>query len=437
MQFDTAGNLLRQYRAKDGLKTEHIFDVVEDQQGMVWMSTTNLLYRLNPQTGKIDHFDKQDGLFSNSMEDGFNLSDKGEIFIGFQNAFNFFDPAKVPFNHKPPKIALTSLKILNQERNFDPAQTIVLKPNENVISFEFAALNFSQSSKNQYAYQLEGFDQNWNYTDKPSATYTNLDGGSYTLLVKAANNDGVWSAPVTLATLRVIPPFYRTWYFVVLLVLMGVSITASILWYRWQQRQNLQLIRDRIARDLHDDVGSTLSSIRFFSEFARSKATNPEVTPILKRINESAATLSESMQDIIWAINSKNDQLDDLLTRMREFGFRMLEARDIHFKVQVSDSFRSTRLDIGQRRNIFLIFKEAVNNAAKYACCTEVSLHIKLVGNHLRMVISDNGNGFDNHKITTGNGLMNMQKRAREIGGILNIFSESGKGTTIEFSVKL
>lgn len=437
IQLDTSGKFIRQYRFKDGLKSEHIFNVIEDKRGMVWMATTNLLHRLDPQTSKIDHFDKQDGLFGNGQIDGFSLTDEGEIFIGFQNAFNFFDPAKVPFNSKPPKVVLTGLKILNQERPFDPTQVLRLKPNENVVALEFAALNYSQPNKNQYAYQLEGFDQDWNYTHQPIATYTNLDGGTYTLLVKAANNDGVWSAPMELARLEVIPPFYRTLYFVILLVLIGMGIMYGFLRYRWRQRLRLQEVRDRIARDLHDDVGSTLSSIRFFSEFARSKVINPEVTPILQRINESAATLSESLQDIIWAINSKHDQLDDLVTRMREFGLRTLEARNITFKVIISEDFRTTRLNIGQRRNIYLIFKEAINNAAKYAQCSEVQLSLKLSKNKLEMRITDNGIGFDTMQIISGNGLFNMKKRALEIGGTLQIIAAMNQGTHIELDVML
>ncbi|MFN7120091.1 MAG: two-component regulator propeller domain-containing protein, partial [Saprospiraceae bacterium] len=437
VQLDTNGKFIRRYGSEDGLQSEHIFDVLEDRNGLVWLATTNKLHRLNPQTNEILPFDKSDGLFNNALTDAFNLSDRGEIFIGFQNAFNFFDPLKVPFNAKPPKITLTDLQVLNQEKQFDPTQPVVLHPKENVVSFEFAALNFSQSAKNRYAYRLEGFDPDWIYTDQPIATYTNLDGGDYTLWVKAANNDGVWSAPVTLATLHVIPPFRRTWLFWGLLVLLGFSIVAGILWYRWQQRLQLEAVRDRIARDLHDDVGSTLSSIRFFSEFARSKVVNPEVTPILQRINESAATLSESMQDIIWTINSKHDQLDDLVTRMRQFALRLLEARNIRFHTNVSEHFLPTRLTINQRRNIYLIFKEAVTNAAKYADCSEVELRLHQVKRYLKMVITDNGKGFDLESVQRGNGLLNMQKRASEIGGSLSIHTQPGTGTCIELMIKI
>ncbi|MDX1942595.1 MAG: two-component regulator propeller domain-containing protein [Saprospiraceae bacterium] len=437
VQMDTSGKVLYRYTKKDELQSEHIFGVIEDAQGMVWMQTTNMLYRLNPITKRIDHFDKRDGLFGNSMTDGFNMTDEGEIFIGFQNAFNYFQPEKLVFNTDPPSVKITAVKVLNREHEFKPGEPIVLQPRENVLSIEFAALNFSQSEKNRYEYFLEGFDQTWQAADQPIVTYTNLNGGEYTLWVKAANNDRVWSKPIKLTALKVIPPFRKTWYFAALLAFIAAGIVVSILVYQQQQERRVAIIRERIARDLHDDMGSALSSIRFFSEFARSKVANPEVSPILQRISESAATLSESMQDIIWAINTKNDQLDDLVTRMRQFGLKILEARGIDFKVHVSEGFRPTRLNIGQRRNIYLIFKEAINNAAKYADCNHVELHIDLTANQLRVIIEDNGKGFNEQEVERGNGLNNMRKRAAEIGGTLDVKSQNAKGTMIELKVRI
>lgn len=437
IKMDTSGRVLRRYGIADGLKSAQVLGVVEDQTGGVWLATNNFLHHLDPKTNKISYFDKKDGLFGNSQSDGFCISDLGEIFIGFQNAFNYFHPDQILMNDLPPNIRFTNLKILNQERVFDFTQTLVLHPEENVFSIDFAALNFSQPEKNQYAYKLEGFDPDWVFTDEPSATYTNLDGGNYTFRVRAANNDGVWNEAGAFLAIRVIPPFRKTWYFALLLVLLASGVIGGIWWYRLQQRQRLALIREHIARDLHDDMGSTLSSIRFFSEFALSKIVNPEVSPILQRISESAATLSESMQDIVWAINTRHDHLDDLITRMRQFGFRLLDARQIAFRVHISENFQSRRLTINQRRNLYLIFKEAVTNAAKYADCTEVKLYIGLSKNLLQMTITDNGKGFDPAQAQNGNGLNNMHKRAVEIGGALTIDSQPAVGTTVQLRVKL
>lgn len=437
IKMDATGKVLQHLGVREGLKSEHVFNVIEDQQGIVWIATTNLLYRLDPATHKITPFDKKDGLFGNNLTEGFNMIKSGEIFIGFQNAFNYFNPDEIPTNQLPPKVCFTDVKILNQERIFDFRQMLVLQPHENIVSISFAALNFSQPERNQYAYKLEGFDPDWVYTDQPTATYTNLDGGNYTFRVRASNNDGIWNEKGASLALKIIPPFRKTWYFAVLIGLLIGSIITAILFYRQQQRHRLALVREHIARDLHDDMGSTLSSIRFFSEYARSKVTNPEVAPILQRISETAATLSESMQDIVWAINTKNDQLDDLITRMRQFGFKVLDARGIDFVVHISKNFQSKRLKINQRRNVYLIFKEAITNAAKYADCSEVKLYIGLTKNVLQMTISDNGKGFDPQMVEGGNGLDNMQKRAAEIGGELALLSQIENGTKVTLHVKL
>ncbi len=143
------------------------------------------------------------------------------------------------------------------------------------------------------------------------------------------------------------------------------------------------------------------------------------------------------MQDIIWTINTRHDQLEDLVTRMRSFGIRMMEARQIDFVVRVSDGFRPARLNISQRRNIYLVFKEAINNAIKYSDCSRVTLFLTIRSGHLKMIIEDNGKGFDPNHAEQGNGLENMEQRATEIGGTLQLRSRPGKGTCVELTARL
>ena len=198
-------------------------------------------------------------------------------------------------------------------------------------------------------------------------------------------------------------------------------------------------MRDRIATDLHDDMGSTLSSIRIFSDVLKIQVgeKEPQAAPLLDKISNNAAQLSENMQDIIWTIKQDNDKLDDLVTRIREFGLKLCDAKDIEFKVHISDSFRSSRLNLEQRRNLYLIFKECLNNAIKYSECDIIQLFITQQGKHLKMVIQDNGKGFDEKKVKLGNGLNNISKRAKEIRGNATIESGNGRGTRIDVLIKL
>ena len=258
--------------------------------------------------------------------------------------------------------------------------------------------------------------------------------------MKAANNDGVWNEKGTTLEIRVNPSFYKTRWFPVILALALAGIGLGFLSYRRHQRKRLEKFRESLARDLHDEMGSTLSSIRFFSEFANQQIGNdkPQVTPMLQRISQSATNLSESMQDIIWAMKTDHDQLEDLAAHMMEFGLRLLEARNIHFKSQISEGFSGKQLLPEVRRNIYLIFKEAVNNIAKYSDANEVKLVFTLQKGLLLMKITDNGKGFDMESMQvegTGNGLKNMRRRAEEIGGHLEIHSRPGEGTLVELKV--
>jgi len=437
-QVDLKGRVLAIYDTKRGFPSNQIHRVRQDLNGNLWIGTNRGLYRLRLPDGQLLHFDRRDGLVANVVSGGFERMPNGEIFIGAGKGFNYFFPEKVPLNACAPKVVLNSVQVMNQKRRFPEGQALVLRPGEDVVSFEFAALNYSQPEKNRYAYRLEGFDEEWTFTTQPIVIYTNLDGGDYTLEVRAANNDGIWSENTLCIPMRIIPPFHQTWYFPALLALTVLLAGLLLAAYRRSQRQALELIRNRIARDLHDDMGSTLSSIRFFSEYARSKvAGQEEVDSVLQRISSSAALLSESMQDIIWTINTRHDQLEDLVTRMRSFGIRMMEARQIDFVVRVSDGFRPARLNISQRRNIYLVFKEAINNAIKYSDCSRVTLFLTIRSGHLKMIIEDNGKGFDPNHAEQGNGMENMEQRATEIGGTLQLRSRPGKGTCVELTARL
>ncbi len=461
VELDSEGTLLRRFNNDNGLKTSRLNFLVADKQGRIWFNSEYLLHCFDPATGIFNYYGKGDGLFSNTMTDALSITPSGEIFVGFQNAFNFFYPEKLRRNTLPPPVAITGIRVMNKARELR-TRTVVnldfglfnlnlgeiqrdtfltLRPGEDFFEVEFAGLNFSQPERNQYAYLLEGFNKDWVYTDRPIATFTNLNGGKYYLHMKAANNDGVWNHKGTTLAILVKPPFHQTWWFQVLALMALSGMVMGVIWFRRKQRQRLETFREGLARDLHDEMGSTLSSIRFFSEFAKQKIgeENPTVTPVLHRISESASSLSESMQDIIWAMKTKNDQMEDLAARMTEFGLRLMESRNMRFSTHVNEGFTGKQLKPEQRRNVYLIFKEAVNNAAKYADATEVQLFLSVKSGLLLMKVVDNGKGFDlaNEEANQGNGLLNMRQRAADIGGKVEIFSKPGEGTRVELRVSV
>jgi signal transduction histidine kinase len=223
--------------------------------------------------------------------------------------------------------------------------------------------------------------------------------------------------------------YYMAIAFILLTILGGFAYAH----YFTKQKLKLQMLRNKIASDLHDDVGSTLSSISIFSEMAQKQSK--EVIPALQTIGESSRKMLDAMADIVWTINPENDQFEKILLRMRNFAYDLLGAKKIDFEFKAHGDTSNLKLPMEVRKNLFLIFKEATNNMVKYSEANKAAYSIKNENDHLVMQIRDNGKGFDVSKTPAGNGLKNMRKRAEEIGGILSIDSLPGNGTTILFRV--
>lgn len=434
LRADLDGRVTRVYTAKEGLQSDYVHGIEEDREGRLWMTTDNFLHRLDPATQTFRYFRKDNGLFGNASSNVITRASTGELFVGFTEAINYFLPEQVRPNPVAPVPVVTDVRIGNRHQDIVAGEAVTIRPEENAFTLSFVGLNYSQPEKNTYAYRLDGFDTDWTTTSARTATYTNLEPGTYTFRLRTANNDGRWNDQMTQLEIRIIPPYYKTTWFRTLGILLLAGLAYGVYRYREGQRRRLEAVRERIATDLHDDMGSTLSSIRIFSDVAQAQINGkvPEALPLLQRISHSATALSESMQDIIWTIQTRHNSLEDVVTRMREFGLRMTEARGIAFRMDVSEKFSETRLNVEQRRNIYLIFKESLNNAVKYAECREVTVSLSASYRRLALTIRDDGKGFDRSTIRTGNGLPNLEKRAREIKGTLTVTSAPGEGTRIE-----
>lgn len=204
-----------------------------------------------------------------------------------------------------------------------------------------------------------------------------------------------------------------------------------------KQLQENEKVRGRIARDLHDDLGSTLSSINILSEFAKNEAQiHPEKIPIiLQKINESSRKLQDNLQDIVWTTQNTDQKIENLLMRMRLFGGEILEAKNIDYQIDIDKNIAGYTLNSDFQYDIFMIFKEALNNVVKYANATKVTVKFFTENNQLKLAITDNGVGFDNQSEKSGNGLKNMKNRAEKLNGNLNITTSFGKGTRVELRV--
>lgn len=305
-RFDPATETFRHFTQKNGLPNDSVFGILSDHEGNLWLSTNFGLSRFNPQTETFRNYDVQDGLQGNEFNPGAYFKNKrGTLFFGGVKGFNFFTPRNLVDNPIAPPVVITAFKKFNHTeiKDLDENQEIVLTYHDNFISFEFSALDFSTPNKNQYAYKLEGFDRDWIYSGTRRYTsYTNLKGGEYVFHVKGANKDGVWNETGTNIRIRIIPPIWERWWFIILMGLTSVSIAAGALWMRdkrvkQEQKKLEDLVRERTAQIVHSA-----------SEIERRRQ------------------VAESLRDILTILNS-NMPLKECLDRITQQAIRLMDAR--------------------------------------------------------------------------------------------------------------
>ncbi len=319
-----------------------------------------------------------------------------------------------------------------------------LQHDQNFLSCEFVALSYTAPGKNRYRYMLEGLDETWiDAGNRRFTSYTNLDPGRYVLHITASNNDGVWNTRGATLAITIIPPYWKTLWFRVTAVVVIAGLLFLMYRYRVRKLLEIERIRTSIATDLHDDIGSTLTEIALFSDVGlREVKAKPQASVLsdderarlaglFSDTGSTARALIDAMNDIVWAVDPKNDSFEFLLLRMKMHATKMLEAKGINYEIDIPPELASLRLPLGMRRRMFLIFKEAINNILRHAQPTRVVLTMRREGRTLMMTMADNGIGFDPHAAARGNGLHNMEERARSIGGSLTITSSGGLGTTI------
>lgn len=444
------------FTKKDGLQNEVIYGLLSDEAGNLWLSTNNGLCCFSPpkkedQKALVKNFTEEDGLANNEFNRySYKKTANGNLFFGGINGLTWFSPKEVLKPSTPPRMAITGFSIFNSPVHFKTDSQVVSQPfpfakqinlrhNQSMFRIDFASLDFGPKTAKKYEFQLKGYDDNWIPANNlNAATFTNLDPGHYTFRVKGTNADGIWSLEDATINIFISPPWWGTWWFRTLAVCLFFGLIYGA--YRYQLGQAIKLLklRNRIALDLHDEIGSTLNSISFFGEVARQMmAEDDRAKPVIMRMSTHAKEVVESMSDIVWSLNSKNDSFENLVDRLHSFASQILEPKGCQIEFQRPEKFQEIKLDLEQRRNLYLIVKEAINNVAKYAEATKLWVNFNHSSHELAVEIGDNGKGFDPNKIATGNGLESMECRAKSLKAKWKIDSELGIGTRILLSFKI
>jgi len=427
----------------------------EDSQANLWYSTKTGIVKVNPRTAAKRLYGLPDDLEFDKFQDLLQGSTTGQqrLFLGSLRGLLAFSPDSIRDNVVVPPVVITSFTLAGEDllphSDVAEKEELLLAAGANAFSFEFAALDFAEPQKNQYAYKLEGFDRDWIACGtRRYARYTNLDGGDYIFRVKGSNSDGVWNEAGASIRISIKPPYWQTWWFragtwvlLSLIVFGGVRFVEITRLRRrlraLEQVQALERERLRISQDMHDEVGATLTEIAILSELAKSHVERSlEAKEHMNRISEKSRAVIDNIGEIIWAINPKNDPLENLVAYLHRYAVDYFKSSPINCRIEIPGLLPPVQLTSESRRGIFLVVKEALHNVVKHSGASEVVLRLEVSNQVIAIAIEDNGKGFPLHEGTReGMGLHSMEKRAEDIGGTIEFESNQPSGTKISLRV--
>ena len=432
------------YFKKDGLPHDFVLQLLEDNVGNIWASTANKLCVYNVQTGKFNSYGEDDGLpftgFSGARQNTAVTHD-GQLLFGSGSGALGLYPEEIINDPIYPQIRLTDFKIFHKSTKLDTSinfkKIINLSHDQNMFSFEFTDLRFSNSRRNQFAYKLEGLYDDWIHIGYERViSFTDIDPGKYIFQVKGVTNDGVWNETGASIVLIIAPPWWATWWFRIIMFITVIGIGYSIYRYRVNKLLEMERLRVQIASDLHDDIGSALTRIAVHSEIIQTTKEEEKVSRSSQKIGSMSREIITTLSDVVWSIDSRNDTVGDLIDRMRDFLETVFPAGSIHIDFQTKGLHFDQKVEQSLRQNIYLIFKEAVNNAAKHSGADEIRIKMINGDGKFNMVIADNGAGINEEEKQKGHhGIENMELRAKRINGEL-IIENLEKGTSVKLIAK-
>ena len=415
------------------LTNDTVYCLLEDAAGRVYASTNrgvNVLdLRAEPQVVRI--LERADGLSSIEGNLGACHRDaRGRLWFGNVSGVSVYDPARELGRREPPRVRIAGVRLFDKDLPLSAMAERSFGYRDNYFQLAFAGIEHAAPHRLRYRYRLAGLDRGWTETDRGSVQYTNLDPGQYRFEVQAASGTGPWSAPAALP-FAIQSPIWRRWWFVLLAALALGSAVASVLALRVRQLLALERLRTAIAADLHDHIGAGLTEIAILSEIVAHRTGG--AAPEMGKVADTARQLLDKMNEIVWLVNPRRDSLHDLFVRLKDSYSELFSHAGVLFRATNLSLFERVRLPMSYRENLYLIFKEALNNSLRHSGCQEIELSVALQGRRLEVVLRDDGRGFDAVEGRRGNGLDNMKSRAERIGGRLSIEAGQGAGTAIRF----
>lgn len=458
---------------RQGLPNNVVCHIEEDDSGHLWISSYGGLFRVSKDElnrcadGTLSKvfclvLDKSDGLTTGECSGGFQpsgfRSDDGRLWFPTTKGLAIVDPARLATHPVAPPVVVEEIVV--DEEIQPKGTTITVPPGPHRVEIRYTALSFLAPAKVRFRHRLSGLEEGWiEAGSQRMAHYSYLPPGRYDFRVTACNDDGVWNETGAGIALIVQPHLWQTWWFragsIAGSAILLTAIVRLVVWRR--ARRRLELIerqralereRSRIAQDIHDDLGASLTRISLLSQSVRADFGEHESADDLDQICTTARTLTRAMDEIVWAVNPRHDSLDSLVTYLGRFAPQFLESAGIRCRIDFPLQLPSVPLSAEVRHNLFLAVKEALHNLVKHAHANEVSMALEKTADGFTLSVRDDGKGFPtegshgdavsgfaNGRAGGGNGLGNMRRRLAEIGGRCAIESARGRGTQISFHV--
>lgn len=425
--FDEHTNSFIKYDVSSGLPSNTINAFAKDKNGFIWIATGNGVCYISQQTRQITSVDQFKNLPEHSVNSiKYDSITNHILFVTDKFLYNF--PCDIFFNNiMRPQIFISQVSSAGKPLNF--LNPINLEYNSNTLNISFTAVNLLDGESNKYYYKLNNASE-WILLGKSrAANFSNLAPGKYTFQVKAQTSSGLFSQIASVSFI-IASPFWKTWWFILSCVLIIFIIVFLLYRYRVKQILHFQNVRNAIASDLHDEIGSTLTNINILAELTK-KSDDSKRIDLLSRIGEEVNASGQSLDDIVWSINPQNDSFQQITARMRRYASELFEAASINYTFEFDEIIAQKKLSMEQRRDLYLIYRETLNNVYKHAGASFVNIYLVAEKNNFILIVQDNGKGFNTAGQTARNGIKNIKQRVAKWNGEFSVLSAHGQGSTI------
>lgn len=428
---------LRIYRMRDNLGSDRIFDIEEDENGILWMNTSEGITSFDPAKETFTNYDRTDGLPDANLHARLFYDEyPGIMYTGAPGRIIYFSPAGFTESSRKMKVLVTELMVNNSRTRIPDNRKLTLPFDRNNITIFFTGINLANGKDNVYEYKILD-NSDWIETGhQRQVQLASLNPGHYHFVVRAAAKGRQWTTNTDFLDLYIMSPFYKTpWFYALCFLIPAAAVYA---WYKYRMFQMLKLqqMRSDISRDLHDEIGSRLTNINMISQIAgRQRGLEENGKLLFRKIQEESEEITQSMRDILWNINPENDSMEELVPRMLRFASGLLESKNITLQAHMPD-LPEIELNMEKRRDLFLIFKEVVHNILKHSEATQVIFSVQQRAKHIQFWITDNGKGFDRSGLRHESGLRNMTARAGKHHWELRVSGKPGEGTEVLLQLK-